>query len=61
MKLQINMDPLLMTEDQATSKAKALQESDPDFKYVVELDPKGGKWCRIATYELDGNFVGYWS
>lgn len=45
----------LMTKEQAIKTAKTMNDSDPDWSYIVE---DRGQWAVVVCYDEDGESLG---
>lgn len=50
----------LFKSSEADRIASSLNETDPDWNYVVKHDPKGTGFSFIEVYDDEKVFVGYW-
>ena len=55
----LNTRPMTTPNEVATQIAANLQSGDEEWTYIVE--PFTKELSRIAIYDEDGEFVGYWT
>lgn len=52
-----NRDKVYNTEAEAEAAALELRSEDPDWAYIVSVDPKGSGRALIKIYDENGAFI----